>query len=233
MQSRLLKYTDEAWAWEDEAPRGGVHISAILQGLRASMARGTPKGRGGRVGDEDEREGYINAGNAFDLAIGRALDRALCDMTPPDTDRGVVTFRPKSKCIDGIWGSADRLVIDNGKQWRFPKKMGPCPSPKLVEEHKLTWMKFEDDIEHEKFWFWLVQDMAYCYMHGTCRGRIRALFVNGDYRPPRPIDPVAWDLVYTVPELWDNWEMLRQFAKEQRWLKQTKSGLWMPTGKVA
>jgi hypothetical protein len=50
------------------------------------------------------------------------------------------------------------------------------------------------------------------------RIRFRVLFMAGDYRPVRPMRRIWTSGPLSDAELWDNWSLLRQHAKENGWL---------------
>ena len=71
--------------------------------------------------------------------------------------RRVEIIRPGEIEKDGISGSPDGLSFDDA---------GP-----VVEEIKCTWMSLRDCPEGKKFWHWIVQMKAYCYLtESTARG---------------------------------------------------------------
>lgn len=93
----------------------------------------------------------------------------------------------------------------------------------VVEEWKATWMScrgLSDDPSAittlPKFWKWVVQLKAYCHLSEATTGRIRALFINGDYSKGKGgTSPtfLSWQLTFTQAELIENWSMLYNAGK--------------------
>lgn len=85
----------------------------------------------------------------------------------------------------------------------------------MIEEWKATWMSCRQPITDPKFWHYWVQVMAYCYMVGTTRARLRVLFVNGDYSHGDESGPrlLGWEVEFTEQELKENWDMLLNHAE--------------------
>lgn len=110
-------------------------------------------------------------------------------------------FRPGEIELDGIIMSPDGIDPDG---W-------------VLEEYKLTWMSSTDAPEAAKFWKWIVQMQAYCYALGTCRARLRVLFLNGDYKTCAP-DYRVWEFQFTDAELHSTWKMLLSEARAEGWL---------------
>jgi hypothetical protein len=113
-------------------------------------------------------------------------------------------FRPGEILCDGI------LLTPDGVD---------ASGPYLVlEEYKFTWMSSRDAPDSAKFWHWRIQMMAYCYALGILRARLRALFVNGDYKGDRSPEYRVWDFTFEQWELDENWAMLRSHAIAKGWL---------------
>lgn len=62
-------------------------------------------------------------------------------------------------------------------------------------------------------WFW--QTKAYLHHLGMLRLRLFVFFVNGDYKPPSPVPPIAWDFTFTTTELERNWAMLERHGRKE------------------
>lgn len=107
-------------------------------------------------------------------------------------------FRPGEIERDGIICSPDGI---DPTDWR-------------LEEFKFTWMSSYDAPEHAKFRHWLWQMQAYCYVLGTTRSRLRAFFVNGNYRGHQP-EYRVWNIDFTEEELDQNWRMLKKHARDK------------------
>lgn len=135
--------------------------------------------------------------------------------------------RPDEICYRGVHMNADRLVWEATRLCEASsfKATTALDLPPIVEEHKLTKMSGGQDIEHPKFRHWLWQLMFYCAAFETQRGRIRAFFVNSDYRFGKtdPELPAAWqyrvwDLWFPERELEDNTQMVLGHARQRGWL---------------
>jgi hypothetical protein len=109
--------------------------------------------------------------------------------------RRVEIIRPGEISKDGISGSPDGLSFDD---------QGP-----VVEEIKCTWMSMRECPEGKKFWHWIVQMKAYCYLTESTRARLHTFFVNGDYSQHREPTYKCWDLQFSPGEIDENWAMLR------------------------
>ena len=93
--------------------------------------------------------------------------------------------------LDGITGTPDGLWV-NGQEW--------------LEEYKATWRSSRRPLETD-FRTWLWQIKSYCHMLRVSRARLRAMFVNGDYRDSGP-QIKQWEMEFTQRELEENWLMI-------------------------
>lgn len=114
-------------------------------------------------------------------------------------------FRPGEIELDGVLMSPDGLDASD-------------PAGLVLEEFKCTWMSDREAPHSTKFWHWLAQMKAYCYALGTTRARLRALFVNGNYKNSGPTYHV-WDVRFTETELDENWRMVVGHARMKGWLQ--------------
>lgn len=88
-----------------------------------------------------------------------------------------------------------------------------------IEEWKATWMSLRhvlppnDIADSRRMWHYLVQLKTYCYMCHCDRGRLRVLFINGDYKfdssPHGGPQFRCWEFRFTRAELYDNWKMIQ------------------------
>jgi hypothetical protein len=139
---------------------------------------------------EPERFGGEMDWNKIELgfSVERAIERAWAE-------RRIDVVRLGEIEKDGIAGSPDGLSVEAGEL--------------VIEEIKCTWMSNRDCPEGKKFWHWLAQIKAYCYLADTLRARLHVLFVNGDYAQHREPTYCSWDLHFHQGELDENWMMLR------------------------
>lgn len=136
----------------------------------------------------------ITSGLAYERAIATAIQHIL----PGES------FRPHPVKKDGIWVSPDNIVIE----------------PYRGREFKLTWYSMKKPFpDHDVYWVWVVQMLAYAYVFGLTEFEIWVLYVNGNYPwgvPTPVLQPYL--LVFTEQEKWENWFMLVQHAKAKGWL---------------
>lgn len=123
---------------------------------------------------------------------------AFEDLLAESLARRIGWSKPGEFVKDGVIGSPDGLDAD---AWR-------------VDEVKCTWVSDKDGLDHPKLSHWMLQVKGYCHMLATTQARMYVLFVNGDYKPPRPVLRV-WDLTFTDRELADNWTMLLTHARKR------------------
>jgi hypothetical protein len=146
------------------------------------------------VGLEPER--FSNDSDpSVKFEMGFAVERAIEEAWRL---RRIEVLRPGEFEKDGITGSPDGVSFDSD---------GP-----IVDEIKCTWMSSRGAPEDKKFWHWLVQMKAYCYLLDTTRARLHTFFVNGDYAQHREPQYLSWDLQFTEREILENWNMLLSAA---------------------
>lgn len=81
-----------------------------------------------------------------------------------------------------------------------------------LEEWKCTWRSMNKDIrEFHRYWW---QIKSYCYALGTREGYLRVLYLNGAYGANLSPEWKWWSYKFTEQELQENWEMVRNHAKE-------------------
>ena len=163
------------------------HVSAIVRSLCLRLGHFDDDSD---VSDEtiiSQRQTRWELGSSFESAVIRALAARYASAYP---DRYLLIGELEK---DGIIGTPDLvdLVLT------------------AVVEIKLTWISSRHDIESEKFWKYLVQLMAYCYMFETYTGLLHVCHVNGNYRGDRGPTYRAWQIDFTQVELFENWRMLK------------------------
>lgn len=108
--------------------------------------------------------------------------------------------KPEPRHVEGIWLSPDGHL-----------------SGSTHDEFKATWTSSKDGLANPKLKKYEYQVLAYLYGWGILRARIHVLFVNGDYKPPRPLFR-TFILKPTYREVKANWHMLKQHARDRGWL---------------
>ena len=198
MQIQLLEHeTIESLVFAGQPERTpGLHVSQIIKSICVEI---DPK----RFTQENERLPWERFETGF--TFERVLEVAL-------QSRRAEIFRPGEVEQDGIILSPDGIDPD-GSVFSF----ATLNDPYILEEFKFTWMSVREAPQHSKFLHWFWQMKAYCHVLGTPRARLRALFVNGDYKGSGPLYRV-WDIQFTEQELLDNWQMLVQHARAKGWL---------------
>lgn len=166
----------------------GNHVSAIIRDLCIQLGHF----------DDDEVDGPLDAdalsrrqtrwelGSAFERCVIDALKLRTLEHQP---DRYI---SPGELEVDGLLGNMDLYdLIDDA-----------------VLEMKLTWLSSKHDIESVKFWKYLVQIKAYCYMAKTRRGYLHVCHVMGDYRENQSPLYNVHECLFDQRELIENWRML-------------------------
>ena len=98
------------------------------------------------------------------MELGKALEYSLAAMMAED-EPGRYT-QPGELELDNMFGTPDLYNIEDN----------------AMEEIKLTWISSNAEVDGAKFWRYWTQVKAYCKMWGTDLGRLRVMFVMGDYR---------------------------------------------------
>jgi len=171
----------------------GVHVSQIINDLckRLIPGRYDKHDRDGKPIPMDV--GKIQAG----LDLEQGLERIMARVAFPGL------FRPQPFQVDGIWMSPDGVV---------PDPWGPA-------EYKLTWYSAKKPCPEDpvfKPWIWQMQ--AYCKGLNATRGLLVPQFINGDYKPPRPMSPRRIWIEWEQSEIDQTWDFLVSHAKAQGWL---------------
>lgn len=169
----------------DRSP--GLHMSDIYNDLYKRLEPKRYKG-----GPIDP--GFVGMGLALEDAIEEALKKRLLGGERPGE---FIT-------AEGIAFSPD-LIIFNGAT--------------RVGEIKLTWMSMREVPMDKpssgfppKFEKYFTQMKSYCHHLDTPYARLITMFINGDYKPPKP-KLACWDIEFTAQELHENWRMLTNHGK--------------------
>lgn len=195
----------------------GLHLSDIIHDLCKTL---DPD----RFSREEEDAEFADLEEVPIIYLGMAYEERLERTLDLQASR-VASYRPSEMSFLGIAMNADRISFDPPRPGIDPEP-ADADLPPVVEEHKLTKMSGNHEIDSPKFrhWFWQLQ--FYCAGYGTTRGRIRAFFVNSDYRFGKtpPDDPRSrlyrvWDVRFTPREILDNTTMLVQHARRRGWMQ--------------
>ena len=179
----------------------GLHLSHIVRDMVDQIQ---PRKNSPLI--QDARNLYMEVGEAFEDAIERTLNDRSWDYQEPG-------FRPDAVKFEGIWASADRLAMG--------------PDGPVVEEHKATWKSCREGISSRKFFAWWMQVAAYMWIYETRAGRIRVLWVCGNYKPPIP-QRMRYDFTLPPETLRRNWESIHAHAVRKGWLAR-KGDEWVST----
>lgn len=173
----------------------GLHVSQIIRDLMNKVVKPGQRQHDSELSPAElQRMGtYRSLGFAWE----RALERSLIDAF----SQGAV-IRPGEVMLDGVAGSPDLIDMRNF----------------TLEEWKCTWKSSRriDNLEDE-FWEWTVQIKAYLKMLGFTQCCLRVFFVNGNYRDSGP-QVMCRLLIFTQAEIDENWNMLINHARRQKWL---------------
>ena len=171
----------------------GVHVSSIIHHLAVGL------------GHYPAREGKPSRADELRMELGCTLEHAIAHrLTLEYPGRYVQSGELE---LDSLYGTPD--LVDIGTR-------PDC----AVEEIKLTWAssKNQYDIEGKKMWRYWVQLMAYCQMWHTRIGRLRVVFINGDYTYGKGESSGpqyrVWEAQFSRAELDRNWQMLLSNAAD-------------------
>lgn len=157
----------------------------VSQCIKRLLVKMDPKKYGGEGFDRDR----MFVGFLWEEVMSAAFAR-LARSRDPDLEQVEVE-------VDGLIGTIDGYDAERGR----------------VREFKATWISSRNPIDSHRFWHWMVQVKAYCYMTGTLEADLFVLFVDGDYKPRKRI-PKAWVLRFTEQEVVDNWRLLQRVMRQ-------------------
>lgn len=104
------------------------------------------------------------------MAVGMAWEAWAIGLWP------YISWQPGEEELDGVFGTPDG--IGRGEDDLFDEL--------IIEEFKATWMSrftHGDVLSERKY---LYQLMGLCKLTGLNYARLHVLWINGDYRPPKP-----------------------------------------------
>jgi hypothetical protein len=179
----------------------GTHLSQVIKYLRSKLGELTLTGN----------DNFAAMGFVFELWVEKALAQYL---TFDEADM----IEPGECCVDRIYMTPDRFnpfLGPDGTVLEFKsthKSLGGSKNtPAIIVDGEIV-----VEVLQERFWFWLVQLMAYCRAMGTRRGIIVAAFLNGDYtyRPPMGGPQfIVIECEFTEKEIEENWALVKREAR--------------------
>lgn len=187
----------------------GIHVSDVLRDLLVEIGR-------------YERDAVFNdvrgdLGFAWEDVLsaqlaGRMLSPAFEDRLPMlEYDR------------DGVYGSPDGVLVATATIYPFERDVVSSPTvyagELFVEETKATWMSSTHSLDSPKLLPWVLQGQTYCCLVGCTLLRIRAFFVNGNYKfGAEGTGPVVreWWIRFTQRELDEWWAGFTRRAEKLR-----------------
>jgi hypothetical protein len=164
----------------------GLHVSTVLKSILLAL---DPERFGGEMDLARIELGF---------AVERLIERAFAER-----QQNILRIGELEK--DGISGSPDGVSFSEAGDDEM-----------IIHEIKCTWMSMTGCPEHKKFWHWLAQIKAYCYLAETHRARLHVFFINGNYKDQRSPQYAEWDLLFHDGELAENWAMLTNAATALR-----------------
>lgn len=174
-------------------PRGGVHLSDILQYIRKSLGKSMKE-----LSSEDFHR--FKMGEAFEAGV---LSRGLKINLQEHHDH---MWKGYNFELNGISLTTDAVCFG-------------CEKHPLVWEIKLTWFGTKKEVEAPEFRVYHYQLMAYVYalqleLQKKVVGRFVFGYVNGNYTTERFPRIRAWDCAYSEKELHENWRMILRVKSE-------------------
>jgi hypothetical protein len=182
-----------AWLRERDAPprTPGIHVSDVLRRMLVDIGR-------------YEKDAVFNdvrgdLGFAWEDVLSTVLAGRMAD------ESGYVRLPMMELERDGIYGSPDGVLLDAATDEFF------------IEETKATWMSATHAIDSPKLLPWVMQGKTYCCLAGCTRLRIRAFFVNGNYKFDGAGPTVReWWITFTARELAEWWSAFTRMADKIR-----------------
>ena len=103
--------------------------------------------------------------------------------------------------LDGITMSPDGVELEGDES--------------ILSEYKVVWASSRrSPVENFK---WMCQVKGYCKALGMTKVRMYILYINGDWKPPKP-QYKCFLITFSQLEIDENWSMLINHAKAKRWL---------------
>lgn len=132
------------------------------------------------------------------MQLGCALEHAIIHRFSLDNPHRFVQLGELEK--DGYFGTPDLYdTVDE-----------------CVDEIKLTWMSSRHEVDSSKLWKYFVQCKSYCHMLGVVKGRLRVVFMNGDYKENRAPLSRVYRATFDEQDLVSNWSMITTHGNKHR-----------------
>lgn len=194
----------------DTPPRtAGIHVSDVLRDMLVEIGR-------------YEKESTFNdvrgdLGFAWEDVLSAQLAQRMA------TSRGEQRLPMLEYERDGIYGSPDGVLLADTAQHAFDSGGVLVPvvaaGEGFVEETKATWMSSTHSLDSPKLLPWVLQGKTYCCLVGCHALRIRAFFVNGNYKyGDEGTGPVVreWWVRFTQRDLDEWWAGFTRRAEKLR-----------------
>lgn len=178
------------------SPRGGTHLSDILQYIREGLDK--------KFGEELTESDFhrFKMGEGFEAGVmSRGL--AICNQEHHAHQWRAYTFE-----LNKIRMTTDAVCFE-------------CEKHPLVWEVKLTWFGVKKNVKAPEFRTYHYQLMSYVYalqleLQKKVLGRFVFGYVQGDYLADRKPVIKAWDVEYSEAELHNNWRMILRTRDEMK-----------------
>lgn len=176
----------------------GLHVSDIIKDLLVTLKP--------QVYGKPMDMNKIQTGMAFEEVLERSFYAGKSGIFRPDP---IFVTVP----------TADNTVIPGGPQGIWLSPDGFDPELLAVQEFKLTWYSMNKECPYDEvYWPWLVQIKAYCFALDVLLAVLWVMYINGDYKPPKPRPPLVFGLEFSQIEILENWSMLVNHARTRGWL---------------
>lgn len=189
----------------------GVHMSDLYNNLYQNL--------------EPKRFDKSKPMDPLRLEFGLAFEEALEEMLVARFGHLLGGERPgEFQTESGLYYTPDLIIIPKSDYILGEIKLtwlscNECPiSPVMAARWGMqsNWDGEDPDITFPpKFDKYFTQMKCYCYHLGILRARLLVCFVNGNYRPPRPM-LLAWDFTFTEREVAEEWQRVAANARTQK-----------------
>jgi hypothetical protein len=184
----------------------GLHMSTVYNDLYQDLdpkryKRDTPM-------DMTRIEAGTALESIFEEAIARRLPELLGGGERPGefmTPEGIA-YSPDWIFTDPIFALGEfKVTWMSCREWPI--------SPEQAERWGLesNWDGVEEPVFPKQANKWFTQMLAYCFHLGLNHAVLMAYFVNGDWRPPRPVQ-LSWAFEFTQRQMEEEWAMIRNHA---------------------
>jgi len=199
-----VRVSERPFEWELRAADGrrmgegrspGLHLSDVINNMKACLGETYPDSSGG--------ENFMVWGFIWEMLVPKILARYFGFQRPLRVLQGETK-------LDGIACTPDAINTDDGyleeykATWIGQKRLGP--EDQTDEELLENLLNNPDPKTARKFYWWLVQLRANCWVQGTERARLVIAFLSF---PPRFR---CIEFEFPEQELRENWRMLLREA---------------------